>query len=56
MSDGRCIHSMLEEHRRVGAFVERVSRERFPEELILALNCEGCGGVAHMKVGRKAVR
>lgn len=56
MSDGRCICNMLEEHRGAGDFVEGVSRERFPEELILALSFEGCGGVAHMKVGRKAIR
>lgn len=47
---------MLEEHRGVGAFVEGVSRERFPEELILALSFEGCGGVALMKEERKPIR
>lgn len=47
---------MLEEYRGVGAFVGGVSRERFSEESILALSFEGCGGVAHMKEGRKAIR
>lgn len=39
--DGNCTNRMMWEHRRAGGFVGEVSREGFPEELILALSFEG---------------
>lgn len=56
MYDGRCIQSMSEEHRELWAFVEGVNRGGFPEELILELSFEVCGGVAYVKEGRKEIR